>query len=145
VNPAVTIRASDVATAVALSRQIPEFDDPYPAGIYHSRLAGKLHRVLVAQAGGQPIGFKVGYERSGFFYSWMGGVLPAWRGQGVADALADAQEEWARRQGFDRIRLKTRNRHRAMILLAIRRGFDVLSVEPRETVPEYRIWMEKQL
>jgi len=79
VNPALAIGPGEVDEAVALFRQIPEFVDPYPAGIYHSRLAGKLHRVLVAQAGGQPVGFKVGYERSGFFYSWMGGVLPDWR------------------------------------------------------------------
>lgn len=144
-SPSYSIQTGDIAIAVALSRHIPEFRDPYPAEVYHSRLAGKLHLVLLARAGEEPIGFKVGYERSGFFYSWMGGVLPAWRGQGVADALADAQEEWARRQGFDRIRLKTRNRHRAMILLAVRRGFSILSVEAQKTVDEYRIWMEKQL
>ena len=34
-----------------------------------------------------PIGFKVGYERDGYFYSWMGGVLSDYRKKGVAQNL----------------------------------------------------------
>ena len=144
-KPAVTIAEGDIDTVVALSRQIPEFTDPYGAEIYSSRLEGKPHLILLAYAEGRPIGFKVGYERHEIFYSWMGGVLPSWRRKGVATALADAQEEWARDSGYDKIRLKTRNRHTDMLVFALRRGFHILSVEPHEPVAEFRIWMEKAL
>ncbi len=54
-SPSYSIQTGDIAIAVALSRQIPEFLDPYPAEVYHSRLAGKLHLLLIACSGDEPI------------------------------------------------------------------------------------------
>ena len=64
--------------------QIPEFERPYPEEEYHRQLTGIKHMVLVAYINGKLAGFKIGYERDtdGSFYSWMGGVLPAFRGPG---------------------------------------------------------------
>src|SRR5215212_4475809 len=40
---------------------------------------------LIAHLEGNPVGYKVGYrERPGQYYSWTGGVLPDYRGQGLA-------------------------------------------------------------
>lgn len=93
------------------------------------------------------MGFKVGYnkENNGSFYSWMGGVLRAYRQAGVARELARVQEAWAKKEGFTRIRFKTRNRHKAMLLFAIKNSFAIMAVEPREIVAEYRIVLEKEL
>ncbi len=140
------IRIADMATAVAVSQQIPELHKPYPLEEYQRRLSVVPHLILVAyDAADQVAGFKVGYERDGYFYSWMGGVLPAFRRQGVALTLAEAQENWAREQGYTSVTFKTRNRLKGMLCFALQRGFDLLEVEPRETIGEYRIWLRKTL
>jgi len=59
--------------------------------------------------------------------------------------LADVQEEWAKEKGFTSIKLKTRNKHEAMIAFAIDRGFDISNSEPNEDIREMRIWMEIKL
>jgi len=141
----ITIAPSDVATAVALSEQIPEFINPAGADVYAARLNGVPHLILVAFDGVVPVGFKVGYGCDGYFYSWLGGVLPAYRRLGIALRLAEAQEDWARQQGYPRIVFKTRNPHKKMLLFAIGRGFDIVGFKPKDTVDTHRILLEKAL
>ncbi len=140
------IRVVDIPTAVQISRQVPELIDPYPAAEYERRLNAVPHLILAAfSPAGEPAGFKVGYEREGFFYSWMGGVLPAFRRLGLARQLAEAQEEWARAAGYPTVTFKTRNRLKAMLCFALQRDFDIIQVDPHPDLKESRIWLRKKL
>lgn len=142
-----TIRQGTFAEAVAISQQIPEFEQPYGVEEYHKRLPKQPYLILIAEQKGDLLGFKVGYERNqdGSFYSWMGGVLPAYRRMKVAKALADAQEAWAKEQGYHSIRFKTRNCHKNMLLFALNNGFYILAVDPKAEIAQYRIWLEKRI
>ncbi len=130
-----------------VSELIPEFDDPYPVSEYQQRCSRAVHLSLIAEIEHQPAGFKIGYDRfnDGSFYSWMGGVLPKYRNQGVAEALADYQENWAKQRGFSSIKLKTRKKHNRMFNLSLKRGFSIIKEEPAENPMETRIWLEKKL
>ena len=141
------IREGDIATVVSLSKQVPELTRPYEAEAYEKRLFGVPSLILVAWVGEEAAGFKVGYEREqdGSFYSWMGGIRLKFRRMGLAKALADQQEAWARKQGYSRITFKTRNRHKAMLVFAIQNGFHLTSVEAWDDPRESRIWLEKLL
>jgi len=93
---------------------------------------GTRHRplLLVACRGEEILGFKLGWAESRRrFYSQLGGVAPAARGQGLARRLLRRQHAWAREQGFERVRTKTSNRWRAMLLLNILEGFEVVGTE----------------
>jgi len=130
---------------VALSRQIPEFIDPHGEEEYRKRLSTVPHLILIAYVEDQPAGFKVGYEKEGYFYSWMGAILPAFRRMQLATHLAEAQEEWAGQQGYPHVTFKTRNYLKPMLLFALKRGFYILAVEEREQIEEYRILLRKFL
>ena len=71
---------------------------PYGIEEFERRCSG-IHLSLIAEIENQSVGFKIGYDRfkDGSFYSWMGGVLPEFRKKGVASALADFQENWAKK------------------------------------------------
>lgn len=140
------IISGDLEGAVGVSKEIPEFDSPYNIDEYENRL-DESASILTAELNDQLIGFKVGYDRfkDGSFYSWMGGILPNNRQNGVASALADYQESWAIKNRYKSIKLKTRNKYEAMISFAIDRGFDIIDSETNEDIPEMRIWMEKIL
>jgi GNAT superfamily N-acetyltransferase len=101
--------------------------------------------VLTAHDGNTAAGFKIGYEREGAFYSWLGGVLPEYRRKGVATLLADAQEKWAREQGYKSIWMKTRNRFPGMLILAVGRGFRITGFDPRGEIGEHRIVLTKSI
>lgn len=139
------IKKGTIETAVLLSQQIPEFSEPHGIEEYESRLKNVNYLILLAFDESLPIGFKVGYEREGYFYSWMGGVLPNYRGKGIAQQLAAEQEAWAKQQNYPHITFKTRNRHRAMLLFALKNGFQIIDFEKRQDISENRIHLRKFL
>jgi ribosomal protein S18 acetylase RimI-like enzyme len=140
------IRTGSIEEAVSLSQKIPEFQSPAGTATYRKRLEGRAHLILIAESD-RPCGFKVGYDREGdgSFYSWMGGVLPSYRRLGVARALADEMEIFCRNSNYSRLRMKTRNEHKAMMQFAIRNGFYLIGFKAYPNVLESRILLEKQL
>jgi GNAT superfamily N-acetyltransferase len=144
----IEIQEGRVDDILALYPTIPELKNAHGRAEYEKRLYGATkHLLLVAYEGDKPVGFKAGYERDadGSFYSWMGGVAVTHRRYGIAGQLAEVMERWAKEQGYLAIRFKTRNSHKPMLLFALKNGFDILAVEPREEVAEHRIVLEKKL
>ncbi|MTB49688.1 GNAT family N-acetyltransferase [Lewinella sp. W8] len=139
------VREGTIAEVVEVSQGIPELINPYPPEAYHQKLTGVPHLVLIATVDDQPAGFKVGYQREDYWYSWMGGVLPNFRRLGLARMLANAQDQWAGERGYTSVTFKTHNRHRGMLQFALTRGFNIIKVEPREVEEEYRIWLRRGL
>lgn len=147
-TPDFRIRPGTIDEAVQTSLRIPELTDPWLNDEYIKRMDEQAHIILVAELpGGEIIGFKAGYEREsdGSFYSWMGGVRPEWRKEGVAKSLLQGMEAWARSQGYKRLRFNTLNRHRNMLHFGVKHGFNVVGFIPKDTVEEHRIWLEKAL
>jgi predicted GNAT superfamily acetyltransferase len=143
--PHIEIKTGSIATIVNISQQIPEFHNPHGAKEYQKRLADVPSSVLVAYVDNMPAGFKVGYERDGYFYSWMGAILPPYRRMRLATLLAEQQEAWAKEQGYPHVTFKTRNRLKPMLLFALKRGFQIIDFETKETIEENRIILRKKL
>lgn len=143
--PSIAIRLGNIPEVVNLSRQIPEFIDPHSAPVYEERILAVPHLILVADVDGEPAGFKVGYQRDGYFYSWMGAVLPAFRRLGIAQKLANYQEKWVKSEGYTTIRCKTRNHHKGMFIFALKNGFDVIEVQVKDSIGENRILLQKTI
>jgi len=141
------IHEDSLDDAVMVSANIPEFDDPYEIPEYSKRLNGTAHLILTAYDDHNPIAFKIGYQRhpDGSFYSWMGGVLLNYRRKGIANNLADHQETWAKKNGYNSIRMQTREKHKAMLALAINRGFQITNRIEKTSSSNTRIWMNKPL
>ena len=133
--------------AFMVSRNIPEFDDSYEISEYSKRLNSTVHLILTAYNDHNPIAFKIGYHRhfDGSFYSWMGGVLPNYRRKGIANNLADHQETWAKKKGYNSIKLQTRSKHNAMLALAINRGFQITNRNEKTSNSNTHIWMSKPI
>lgn len=147
-NANVIIREGTIAECIEISEKIPEFSSGnYDEASYLQRLSNTQNLILVAEKDQQVVGFKVGYDRhrDGSFYSWLGGVLPESRKDGIAAQLADEQEKWVSEQGFRSITLKTRNRFRAMLIFALKNGFLIENIEIKENIQDNRIILRKML
>ena len=144
----IEIKTTSLTNAYQVLEQIPEFVALQPIAKFAQRLEGKTALILVAFDGDLAVGVKMGYALSdSIFYTWMGGVIPAYRGQGIAQQPADAQVAWVQKHGYQSIQLKTRNRFKNMLHFALKDGFDLigLSKEKAESVADYRILLEKKL
>ncbi len=140
-----TVREGNIEEIVKLSGHIPEFVHPYQKDIYEERFSGCTHLILVAEDDGQLVGFKAGYDRyrDGSFYSWMGGLLPSHRGQGIYQRLTREMEKWAAKNGFSHILLKTRNRLKPMIRFCLSQGYYVSGFSAHPNPMESRIYFRK--
>ena len=99
---------------------------------FAEKLAGRrsLSAHVALNIDGKLIGLKLGYERNrGVFNSWMGGVAPEARGQGIAAALMAAQHAWAKEAGFRGLETATRQPNQAMAILNLKAGFVVAGLD----------------
>jgi GNAT superfamily N-acetyltransferase len=112
---------------IALARRV--FAEVSPA-----RVAWRMTNMpdlscFVALAGGAAAGFKIGYAMSeDRYYSWLGGVDPAYRRRGIAAQLMDRQHEWARSRGYRTIETRSDHDNVAMAQVNLASGFVVCGV-----------------
>ncbi|MEQ9302550.1 MAG: GNAT family N-acetyltransferase [Marinoscillum sp.] len=142
------VRPGSIEEVVQLQSLIPEFVNPHRKAEYVSRLTGAEHVVLIAELNGDPVGFKVGYDRfldGEVFYSWMGGVLPEHRGKKIAKLLLEKMMIWCKVKGYKILKFKTLNKHRAMIRFAISQGFEVVDFEPCTPNADSKIYFQKHI
>ena len=136
----ISIRKNELVQAVKISKKIPEFNDPYALQEYKSRISGESHLILTAKDNKKTDRF-----HDGSFYSWMGGVLPEYRQRWVATSLAEIQEKWAEEMSYNKIKMITWKKHKAMIRFSLHRGFKITGGTSKNPASESRVWMEKSL
>ena len=130
----------------AVQRLIDEFAKPADEVSLQARLNGRQPLILVAEQDGRLVGVKIGYRLSETcFYSWLGGVAPEGRRAGVAQALLEAQEAWVAGQGFEELRVKSRNRFPAMLRLLIKNGYRIEHMEKKDGLEDYRLHFVKSM
>ncbi|TKF80453.1 GNAT family N-acetyltransferase [Vibrio kanaloae] len=142
----VIVREGSLEEVVSVVEQITEFAKKESVASLSERLAGKTSLILVAEEAGVLLGFKIGYELDRqTFYSWFGGVSPLARNKGVAQAQLDAQEQWVKQQGYQQLKVKSRNQFPAMLRLLLRNGYQIEKLEEKEYINENRIHFLKAL
>ena len=78
------------------------------------------------------------------FYSWIGGTRRQWRGQRHYRALTEQQEEWALRNGYHEIVVKTKNKFYEMRATLDHLRFNVIKVSRNpEDNCESKVYLSK--
>ena len=126
---------------------------------FYSSIFGKINRekfnqrmsdskrllTILALYQNEIVGFKIGYETvQKTFYSWIGGVDVRFRKHGIAAELMKRQHDWCARSGYEIIRTKTKNSFKAMLILNLKSGFDIIEVYS-DINNEIKIILEKNL
>ena len=139
------VRIGTIEEAYKVFMLIPELDRYLSFQELKEKLADN-YLVVVAEHEGILIGFKLGYPVStSEFYSWLGGVIPAYRNSGVAQTLLDFQEDWVKISGFKSMSVKSMNRFPSMLRLLIKNGYKIKCVENFDDSDKERIEFIKRL
>lgn len=123
----IRIEQGQIQDLTTLLPKVPELIQTIDLDQANANLSSDGQVLLAVDETVGTIGFKAGYDRysDGSYYSWLGGVLPVYRGQGVAQSLLEAQEAWAKSRGYARIYVKTRNKYVGMRVLLAPNGYGV--------------------
>ncbi|MBX3628120.1 MAG: GNAT family N-acetyltransferase [Rhizobacter sp.] len=85
-----------------------------------------LVSVVCASVDKDLVAFKIGYAHSqSRYYSWLGGVHPDHRRQGVAVKLTELQHSWAKEQGFQAVETATDQANSPMTQANLKCGFAI--------------------
>ena len=97
--------------------------------------------MLIAYVRGIPVGFKIGYKQSNsVFYSAKGGVLEAFRRQGIARVLLEEMVQQVRRMGYRRFIYDTfPNKHPGMAILGLNEGFKIIKADYNSVYKDHRL------
>ncbi|WP_230980828.1 GNAT family N-acetyltransferase [Rossellomorea arthrocnemi] len=111
-----------------------------------TKMANKPEVLIdIAMDDSRVIGYKIGYElANNTFYSWLGGVDPEYRKQGIAAELMKRQHQTLKEIGYTVVQTKTMNKWRSMLILNIKNGFDVINTYTNEK-GIHKIILEKKL
>ena len=75
----------------------------------------------------------------------MAGVDNNYRRLGALTALMNYQMNWAKKKGYNKLKIRTRNNRREMLSFLVKNGFNFVSVEQRDNITENRINLEHDL
>ena len=128
-NPKIIIRRGSIDECIIIANSIPEFRGNYSKEEYLKRYSATYHSIWIAEIDGELVGYKTGYLIEDYFYSWLGGVVPKFRNRGIARLLATKQEADCKEREIERIKFKTYNRFKEMLIFALRNGFEIVDVE----------------
>lgn len=130
------IETVDGGAVAALGAELLELCEAAFDGFDPDYLLGRLPLLdapaatLARDGDGRLLGFKLGYRQApDLFYSWLGGVHPAARRQGIAQRLMAAQHGWARAQGYRAVETRTRTANNPMIIVNLQAGFRIVALE----------------
>ena len=144
----IVVREVPIDEIVKVNQNVIEFDGKdTKAEDFEKRYQDKDKLLIVAYYENIPIGYIIGYDRDndGSFYCWMAGVDNNYRRLGALTSLMNYQMDWAKKKGYNKLKIRTRNNRREMLSFLVKNGFNFVSVENREDITENRINLEHDL
>lgn len=144
----IIVKEVQIDEAVKVNRNVIEFDGKDTTKEdFEKRYVGKDNLIIVAYYKNIPIGYIIGYDRDndGSFYCWMAGVDNNYRRLGALTSLMNYQMNWAKKKGYNKLKIRTRNNRREMLSFLVKNGFNFVSVENKEDITENRINLEHDL
>ena len=141
----IKIREGSLETVVKVNATITEFETSYSKEYFEERCNNTVNLVLIAYVDDQPAGYMVSYEKenSGSFYCWMAGVDPLFRRLGLLNKMMQYLNDWAKKHGYKKITIKTRNNRKEMLAYLVKSGFNFTEVLPQPSTEDNRIILEK--
>jgi ribosomal protein S18 acetylase RimI-like enzyme len=149
VKSAINIESISLQTAWNFLAGLAEFSELATFSDAEQRVADKQELLCLGAINADSnklVGVKIGYALDKcMYYSWMGGVNPHFRKSGIAQKLLDFQEEYVAQKGFQAIRVKSRNCHRAMCCFLLKNNYLITALEPKTDARQNRIIFHKDL
>jgi ribosomal protein S18 acetylase RimI-like enzyme len=141
----IKIKKISLEEIMKINKKIPEFKKE-TIQQFKKRLGKKKNCLLGCYLDDKEAGYLVGYAlNKKEFYIWIAGTIPKHRKKGIMKKLMDQIEKKAKSEGYEKIKLKTRNTRRAQLINLVNRNYMFTKIEKGPELKENRIYLEKIL
>ncbi len=143
----IEIKEANIEDVVKVHNLVPEFGELCEKDYFENRYKDKKSLVIVAYINGEPVGYLVGYDRDKdwSFYCWMAWVMPEYRKNWILTKLMGYENERAKENWYNKIKIKTRNNKRQMLSYLVKNWFNFIEVFWSDNINENRILLEKEI
>ncbi len=94
--------------------------------------------VFITEIDSRLVGFKAGYATaSDRYYSWLGGVDPDFRRQGIAKKLMNQQHEWLYTSRFQLLETHVEQNNKVMVQLNLGSGLAITGFFLKDSKPNF--------
>ncbi len=136
------LTAARIDQVLALAQRV--FDEPVDGGAHWRFEQMPDVSLCTAWDADQVVGFKIGYGHTPRrYYSWLGGVDPAYRRRGIGQRLMQLQHEWLRETAYERVETGTQQDNSAMCALNLANDFQIVGMRSKARGVE--VTFEKKL
>ena len=111
----------------------------------NNKINGLDNIILSAYVDEESVGYLISYEKNGDFYCWVVGVDPKYRRKGILTSMMNIFEEYAKKEGYSKITLKTLNNKREMLSYLVKNNWNFTKVIVKNNILENEILLEKTL
>lgn len=141
------IKETNLEEALKIFPKIVEFDrkEAGKADYCNNRLKNLDNIILASYVENIIVGYLIGHEKEGNFYCWVVGVDPNYRRKGIFTAMMKKFEEYAKKQGYKKVTLKTLNNKREMLNYMVKNNWNFIKIYPKDNVRENEILLEKEI
>lgn len=145
----IEIKEVDLEEVLNVHQYVLEMDDLHPPkSFFTDRLNGLISLVTVAYLENNPIGYMISYDKSDrekILYCWLAGVDYRYRRMGTLTSLMEYHKVWAKKRGYTKIQIKTRNDKRAMLSYLVKNDWNFTKVEETKPIESSSIYLEKKI
>jgi len=145
----VIVKESNLDDVIKISKNVIEFNELTPTkDAFESRYKNLEKLIVVAYYNNIPIGYLIGYDNCDSdksFYCWLAGVDYNYRRLGALKLMMEYQINWAKRMGYKKLKIKTRNKFREMLNFLVKNDFYFTDIEKQKDIDENRIYLELKL
>ncbi len=142
----ISIKEVRIEEALKVHEKIPEFRI-CKKDFFEKRYSGKNKLVIVAYMNKKPAGYAVAYDKykDGSLYCAMAAVVPEFRRKGIYTKMMEYRAKWARKNGYSKLSIRTRNKRREELAYLINNGFNFTSIKKGKDITESCIFLEKDI
>ncbi len=99
---------------------------PFTLAEYQQKLKDKQSYILIAKEKDVLAADSISFPKNDCWYIWILGVAPEYRRRGIATKLFEMNEAEAKKLGYKKVQIKIYDVSKEMLLLAEKRGYELV-------------------
>lgn len=141
------IKETSLEEALKVFPKIVEFNRTEAGTIEfcNNKIKDLDYLILSAYVNNQNVGYFIAYEKDRNFYCWVVGVDPNYRRIGILTEMMKIFEEYAKKQGYNKLTLKTMNNKREMLNYIVKNNWNFVQIIAKENILDNEILLEKTI
>lgn len=145
----IEVKEVGIKEVLNIHQYVLEMDDLRPPKTFFTdRIDGLKSLITAAYHENTPIGYMISYQPKDdleSIYCWLAGVDYRYRRLGALTELMKYHMNWAKENGYQKMKIKTRNDKRNMLNYLVKNGWNFTKVEEAVTIESNSIYLEKNL